>query len=208
MNYSSLSASSTSTSSSGSGGSTSGGPTGGSLTARGPSHTSRHTASQTSKTALQSLVRTKCWSIAPLWKFVTYELEQGPTRTNFTRSASVRSGGGHQRKVKISYENDMLQTTVPKRRWSKPHPQQSFSAASVASKPTSTVTSSRQPLKQTNHRPLEAVVEEKPIAVEQPPVVEEWKPCGVLKKPGSYRGHASLKKVAFLENTELNRSTL
>ena len=66
---------------------------------------------------------------------------------------------------------------------------------------------SRQPLKQTNHRPLEAVVEEKPI-VEQPPVVEEWKPCGVLKKPGSYRGHASLKKVAFLENTELNRSTL
>jgi hypothetical protein len=36
----------------------------------------------------------------------------------------------------------------------------------------------------------------------------EWKPCGVLKKPGSYRSHAGLKKVAFLENTELNRSTL
>ena len=36
----------------------------------------------------------------------------------------------------------------------------------------------------------------------------EFKPCGVLKKPGSYRGHAGLKKVAFLENTELNRSTL
>ena len=69
----------------------------------------------------------------------------------------------------------------------------------------------RQPLKQTNHRPLDAVVEEKlppaVISVEQPSV-EEWKPCGVLKKPGSYRGHASLKKVAFLENTELNRSTL
>ena len=116
MNYSSAvsAASSTSTSSSGSGGSTSGAPLG-SLTARGPSHSRHHTTSQTSKTALQSLVRTKCWSIAPLWKFVTYELEQGPTRTNFTRSASVRSGGGPQRKVKISYENDMLQTTVPKR---------------------------------------------------------------------------------------------
>ena len=36
----------------------------------------------------------------------------------------------------------------------------------------------------------------------------EFKPCGVLKKPGSYRSHAGLKKVAFLENTELNRSTL
>ena len=36
----------------------------------------------------------------------------------------------------------------------------------------------------------------------------EFKPCGVLKKPGSYRAHAGLKKVAFLENTELNRSTL
>merc|ERR1712170_245485 len=126
----------------------------------------------------------------------TYELEQGPTRTNFTRSASVRSGGGPQRKVKISYENDMLQTTVPKRRWSKPHPQQSFSAATSAAGSKSTASStmtSRQPLKQTNHRPLEAVVEENPI-IEQPPVVEEWKPCGVLKKPGSYRGHASLKK--------------
>ena len=71
-----------------------------------------------------------------------------------------------------------------------------------------TAFSSRQPLKQTNHRPLESVVEEKPTIAVEPPTVEEWKPCGVLKKPGSYRGHASLKKVAFLENTELNRSTL
>ena len=29
---------------------------------------------------LQSLVRTKCWSIAPLWKFVTYELETAPIK--------------------------------------------------------------------------------------------------------------------------------
>ena len=103
---------------------------------------------------------------------------------------------------------------VPKskffRRWSKPHPQQSFSAANSAagSKSTASTMTSRQPLKQTNNRPLEAVIEEKPL-IEQPPVVEEWKPCGVLKKPGSYRmANASLKKVAFLENTELNRSTL
>ena len=223
MNYSSVSAASSSTSSS----SSSGG--GGTTTS-----TSRSTHSGSGGTALQSLVRTKCWSIAPLWKFVTYELEQRPNRTpkpNFARSASVRNGGGgghhhhHQRKVKISYENslsgslDMLQNPhhhgmmPPKRRWSKPHPQQSFAATSVAKSHhslTSAASSNRQPLKQTNHRPLDAVVEEKPpavISVEQPPV-EEWKPCGVLKKPGSYRGHASLKKVAFLENTELNRSTL
>jgi len=104
----------------------------------------------------------------------------------------------------------------PKRRWSKPHPQQSFAATSAATKShhsfgNNSSSNHRQPLKQTNHRPLDAVVEEKlppaVISVEQPSV-EEWKPCGVLKKPGSYRGHASLKKVAFLENTELNRSTL
>jgi len=110
----------------------------------------------------------------------------------------------------------MLQNSVPKRRWSKPHPQQSFSARMESTRLTSNncpthgnnAFSSRQPLKQTNHRPLESVVEEKPTIAVEPPTVEEWKPCGVLKKPGSYRGHASLKKVAFLENTELNRSTL
>ena len=75
---------------------------------------------------------------------------------------------------------------------------------------------SRQPLKQTNHRPLETTTasvvpqEVKQVETTSGPevTVEEWKPCGVLKKPGTYRGHASLKKVAFLENTELNRSTL
>ena len=49
---------------------------------------------------LQSLVRTKCWSIAPLWKFVTYELETAPTKPTthpkvpsvekLSRSASFR----------------------------------------------------------------------------------------------------------------------
>ena len=240
MNYSStVSAASSSTSSSSSSSSGGGGTT---------TSTSRSTHSGSGSgggTALQSLVRTKCWSIAPLWKFVTYELEQRPNRTpkpNFARSASVRNGAGgdrghhhprdhHQRKVKISYENslsgslDMLQNPhhhhhhhgvmPPKRRWSKPHPQQSFAATSATTKSHHSFGNSsnhRQPLKQTNHRPLDAVVEEKQpppvvISVEEPPV-EEWKPCGVLKKPGSYRGHASLKKVAFLENTELNRSTL
>ena len=240
MNYSStVSAASSSTSSSSSSSSGGGGTT---------TSTSRSTHSGSGSgggTALQSLVRTKCWSIAPLWKFVTYELEQRPNRTpksNFARSSSVRNGAGgdrghhhprdhHQRKVKISYENslsgslDMLQNPhhhhhgvmPPKRRWSKPHPQQSFAATSAATKShhsfgNTSSSNHRQPLKQTNHRPLDAVVEEKQpppvvISVEEPPV-EEWKPCGVLKKPGSYRGHASLKKVAFLENTELNRSTL
>ena len=240
MNYSStVSAASSSTSSSSSSSSGGGGTT---------TSTSRSTHSGSGSgggTALQSLVRTKCWSIAPLWKFVTYELEQRPNRTpksNFARSSSVRNGAGgdrghhhprdhHQRKVKISYENslsgslDMLQNPhhhhhhhgvmPPKRRWSKPHPQQSFAATSATTKSHHSFGNSsnhRQPLKQTNHRPLDAVVEEKQpppvvISVEEPPV-EEWKPCGVLKKPGSYRGHASLKKVAFLENTELNRSTL
>ena len=110
-----------------------------SVSASSSTSSSGSTSGATSKrtTALQSLVRTKCWSIAPLWKFVTYELEQGPTRTNFTRSASVRSGGGHQKKVKISYENDMLQNSVPKRRWSKPHPQQSFSARMESTRLTS-----------------------------------------------------------------------
>ena len=239
MNYSStVSAASSSTSSSSSSSSGGGGTT---------TSTSRSTHSGSGSgggTALQSLVRTKCWSIAPLWKFVTYELEQRPNRTpksNFARSSSVRNGAGgdrghhhprdhHQRKVKISYENslsgslDMLQNPhhhhgvmPPKRRWSKPHPQQSFAATSATTKShhsfgNTSSSNHRQPLKQTNHRPLDAVVEEKQpppvvISVEEPPV-EEWKPCGVLKKPGSYRGHASLKKVAFLENTELNRSTL
>ena len=29
-------------------------------------------------TTLQSLVKTKCWGIAPLWKFVSYEVETQP----------------------------------------------------------------------------------------------------------------------------------
>ena len=44
---------------------------------RGLSTTSQQKSYQAPPT-LQSLVKTKCWSIAPLWKFVTYELETQP----------------------------------------------------------------------------------------------------------------------------------
>lgn len=104
--------------------------------------------------------------------------------------------------------------------WSKPHPHQSLNNMQ-----------SRQPLQPSNHRNVPIVYEQppQPCKVHHPVLtstassgsagssnesikasdpVEEWKPCGVLKKPGSYRSHAGLKKVAFLENTELNRSTL
>ena len=47
-------------------------------------HTTSGSSNQTghhqSAPTLQSLVRTKCWSIAPLWKFVTYELETQPAQ--------------------------------------------------------------------------------------------------------------------------------
>ena len=61
---------------------------------------------------LQSLVRTKCWSIAPLWKFVTYELETAPIKPQLppssksqqyeklSRSASFRPRKQHQKQVK------------------------------------------------------------------------------------------------------------
>ena len=61
---------------------------------------------------LQSLVRTKCWSIAPLWKFVTYELETAPIKPQLppssksqqyeklSRSASFRPKKQHQKQVK------------------------------------------------------------------------------------------------------------
>ena len=90
----------------------------------------------TSTPTLQSLVRTKCWSIAPLWKFVTYELETQPaqptTVKNFARSASVRNKPVKHHKS-ISYENNfynMASTNGGHRRgpiWSKPHPHQSLS---------------------------------------------------------------------------------
>ena len=97
---------------------------------------------------------------------------------------------------------------IPQRKtpvWSKPHPQQSLK---------------RQPLQPANNRiqlvtePMVFKHESEPIIEEQlevapmPTIDPEYKPCGVLKKPGSYRSHHGLKKVAFLENTELNRSTL
>ena len=44
---------------------------------RGLTTTSQQKIHQAPPT-LQSLVKTKCWSIAPLWKFVTYELETQP----------------------------------------------------------------------------------------------------------------------------------
>lgn len=116
----------------------------------------------------------------------------------------------------ISYENDLNQmfkmvssgpSGIPQRKtpvWSKPHPQQSLNK--------------RQPLQPANNRILvEPIVhlkqESEPIMEHQAPLAmptidPEYKPCGVLKKPGSYRSHHGLKKVAFLENTELNRSTL
>ena len=52
-----------------------------SVPSRQRSHKSTRRDSTTgshSAPTLQSLVRTKCWSIAPLWKFVTYELETQP----------------------------------------------------------------------------------------------------------------------------------
>lgn len=182
-------------------------------------------------TALQSLVRTKCWSIAPLWKFVTYELEhQGPTTASgLYRSASVRTKKSRSSKSRSSdpdVENPKMlrgieaKTSITGGRrvpiLSKPHPHQSFKLASNQQP--------RQPLQQANRMQGSDVVVGLPPKIPKPSVSpssvssqietissnedSEWKPCGVLKKPGSYRGHASLKKVAFLENTELNRSTL
>ena len=91
---------------------------------------------------------------------------------------------------------------IPQRKthWSKPHPQQSLN-------------SKRQPLQPSNRilveqPPIVHLKEESEPIIEVPMVDPEYKPCGVLKKPGSYRSHHGLKKVAFLENTELNRSTL
>ena len=111
----------------------------------------------------------------------------------------------------ISYENDLNQmfkmvssgpSGIPQRKthWSKPHPQQSLN-------------SKRQPLQPSNRilveqPPIVHLKEESEPIIEVPMVDPEYKPCGVLKKPGSYRSHHGLKKVAFLENTELNRSTL
>ena len=48
-------------------------------TTSGSSNPGHHQSAPT----LQSLVRTKCWSIAPLWKFVTYELETQPAQVLF-----------------------------------------------------------------------------------------------------------------------------
>lgn len=173
---------------------------------------SRHSmgSSQSTNNTLQSLVRTKCWSIAPLWKFVTYELEHQPVKQpqNLSRTASVRS----KKPKSISYENNlahdyMMANNYGKRApiWSKPHPGQSLKNPEIL----------RQPLQQSNriHDPQCKVHNQEIIGTqnsvpENVVSVPEWKPCGVLKKPGSYRSHAGLKKVAFLENTELNRSTL
>merc|ERR1739847_52616 len=101
-------------------------------TTSGSSNPGHHQSAPT----LQSLVRTKCWSIAPLWKFVTYELETQPaqptTVKNFARSASVRNKPVKHHKS-ISYENNfynMASTNGGHRRgpiWSKPHPHQSLS---------------------------------------------------------------------------------
>jgi hypothetical protein len=53
-------------------------------TTSGSSGTSNQTGHHHQSTpTLQSLVRTKCWSIAPLWKFVTYELETQPAQVFF-----------------------------------------------------------------------------------------------------------------------------
>ena len=89
---------------------------------------------------------------------------------------------------------------IPQRKtpvWSKPHPHQSLKL---------------KPLQQANRIIPEAqiVATQEPTVpvVPMPTIDPEYKPCGVLKKPGSYRSHHGLKKVAFLENTELNRSTL
>jgi len=209
--------------------------------------TSRNQTS-TSTPTLQSLVRTKCWSIAPLWKFVTYELETQPENSsstsnlvkNFARSASVRNKPVKHHKS-ISYENNFynMASTASNHGghrshrgpiWSKPHPHQSFTSMSAASNK-SVVSNNhahgppepppRQPLQLANR----ISTLEQPCKIHHPVLTPnnsnsssgsnessnsetEWKPCGVLKKPGSYRSHAGLKKVAFLENTELNRSTL
>jgi len=182
---------------------------------------------------LQSLVKTKCWSIAPLWKFVTYELETQPDQPitiknahTFSRSASVR--GNNKKNKSISYENnfyDMASTNGGRRGgpiWSKPHPHQSLNHAkiSVSDHHGPPVPPPRQPLQMANRI---TTLSEQPCKLHHPVLTPnnsnssngsneseepEFKPCGVLKKPGSYRGHAGLKKVAFLENTELNRSTL
>jgi hypothetical protein len=159
---------------------------------------------------LQSLVRTKCWSIAPLWKFVTYELEQGPTRpTSASKTPSRRSSSGGKKGKTISYENNVMSyksATTGMRKpmvWSKPAPHQTLQLKKQAPPQ-----QPRQPLQsQTNHLQGCQYFENK-SSNNGEVINNEWKPCGVLKKPGSYRGHVSLKKVAFLENTELNRSTL
>jgi len=216
-------------------------------TTSGSSNSGHHQSAPT----LQSLVRTKCWSIAPLWKFVTYELETQPAqptsknnnKNHFSRSASVR-GNNKKNKQSISYENNFYDMTSMSngghRRgpiWSKPHPHQSLNAkVSVSGGPPEPPP--RQPLQRLNA----ISTLEQPCKVHHPVLTPnnsnasngstessnsinmnsmninsmnmnmgsetEWKPCGVLKKPGSYRSHAGLKKVAFLENTELNRSTL
>ena len=53
-------------------------------TTSGSSNPGHHQSAPT----LQSLVRTKCWSIAPLWKFVTYELETQPAQVFFSKHFS------------------------------------------------------------------------------------------------------------------------
>lgn len=222
-------------------------------TTSGSSGTSNQTGHHHQSTpTLQSLVRTKCWSIAPLWKFVTYELETQPAqptiknssnKNHFSRSASVRGNNKKNKSQSISYENNFYDMTSMSngghRRgpiWSKPHPHQSLSAKVSVSGPPEPPP--RQPLQRLNA----ISTLEQPCKVHHPVLTPnnsnssngstessnsinmnsmnmhsmnmnmgsetEWKPCGVLKKPGSYRSHAGLKKVAFLENTELNRSTL
>jgi len=102
--------------------------------------------------------------------------------------------------------------------WSKPHPHQSLSNAkiSVSGPPeppprqplqlANRITTIEQPCKL--HHPVLTPNNSNSSAGSNESEEPEFKPCGVLKKPGTYRGHAGLKKVAFLENTELNRSTL
>jgi len=226
----------------------------------------RHSTSSNNPPNLQTLVRSKCWSIAPLWKFVTYELEHQPqpaTKPNLpnlpnfakssaklSRSASVRRSSNKHKS--ISYENDLhahdlimaTYSSTGKRGpiWSKPHPQQSLKSAVAENYGVP----QRQPLQNANNRVVQhhepqckvhgyvptpaqpqnfgmnqglkfgfgsnestqAKFGISTINTETSSSNDEWKPLGVLKKPGSYRSHAGLKKVAFLENTELNRSTL
>merc|ERR1711997_805911 len=160
----------------------------------------------------------------------TYELETQPaqptTVKNFARTASVRNKPVKHHKS-ISYENNfynMASTNGGHRRgpiWSKPHPHQSLSMSTKTVSAGPPEPPPRQPLQLANR----ISTLEQPCKIHHPVLTPnnsnsssgsnessnsetEWKPCGVLKKPGSYRSHAGLKKVAFLENTELNRSTL